>query len=257
MSESIENKGLELSNLESKEKFEPQILIDFIRHGQTKYGKRLKEKLDEIGFDYEEQLPTSNITEEDLGDSEDMEGVVTEDGERGLREAVKDLLESIDKEKEVLLILSGPRSRHEQSREIIEDELSNAGVSIINSRQHEGLSETKEHWISIVDFIINKLGKDGSEVWNHWFNMTEDELKGAGLEGVDDIKNRMNHFTELIKRYGNRYREELGLSEKTLRVLAVTSDINISSIKSDDMDEIKNAQIVELGIDKDGQYKFL
>lgn len=245
-----------------KEKFEPKIIFDFIRHGQAEYGTEVADKMKNMGYDFRDHLPTSRISNEKISKREVWEGRVTQEGQEQLRQAIGGFIERIDMEKDVLMMLSGSRFRHEQSGEIILDELEKNKVNVHKAREHQDLVDFKKNWISILEFVKDKT-KQGDNPWQYWLKMSEDELKDADLEGIEDITKRMEHFIELIKRYARRYQEQLGLDEKVLRILAPTSDINILSLmqknKLSDLEQniIKNAEIVELGVNKNGEAEIM
>ncbi|MCG2686950.1 hypothetical protein L6278_02320 [Candidatus Parcubacteria bacterium] len=248
---------------EKEEKFKPQIIFDFIRHGQAEYGQKVKEKVKNLGYNFEDFMPTSKIAEEELDDKRKIwEGQITTKGNEQLKTAITDFVKKLNKDKETLMILFGPRFRQEQSSKIIFDELEKQGVNVLKARQHKNLIDLKKHWISVLEFVSQKTKDKPVE---YWLSMNSKELEEADLEGLQEVGGRMEHFIELIKRYARRYQKELRLDEKILRVMSVTSDINIlsllekqkESLKSVDINAIKNAQIVEMGVDKDGDTKFI
>ena len=253
------------SQLESsleKEKFKPKIIFDFIRHGQAEYGQKVSEKMSNLGYKFEEHLPTSRISKEKMKERETWEGRVTSEGQEQLEKAVSEFVEKINMDKEVLVMLFGPRFRQEHSGEIILDELEKHGVNVSKIREHKDLIDFKKHWISVLEFANNKT-KDGESPWEYWSKMSKEELKDADLEGFDDIKKRMEHFMELIKRYARRYQKQLGLDNKILRVISPTSDVNILSVlkkkelSASEQGIVKNAKIIELGVDEKDETKLM
>ncbi|HFC76917.1 MAG TPA: hypothetical protein ENJ27_01670 [Candidatus Moranbacteria bacterium] len=256
---------LELSTKKEKiekEKFEPKIIFDFIRHGQAEYGTDIAEKMSSMGYEFKDYLPTSKISDKEMTKREIWEGRITTEGRKQLEQVVDRFIKKIDKDKEVLIILSGPRFRQEQSGEIILNELEKNNINVFKAREHKDLVDSKKHWISILEFVKDKTKKDDSP-WQYWLKMSENELKEADLEGFNDIGKRMDHFMRLLKRYAQRYQKQLGLDKKVLRIISSTSDINILSLlqkdKLSDLEQevIKNAEIVELGVDEDGEVKLI
>lgn len=247
---------------QEKEKFEPQIIFDFIRHGQTEYGELLRQKVEELGYKWEDVLPTSRTTKEEIESPADLEGRLTIEGKKQLEEAAQILVEKIDKDKENIMILFGPRFRTVDSSKILLEELERAGIDIRKARQHQDLIDMKKHWLAILEFVKTKA-PDVEKVFPYWLNMSEQEIHGADLENLEDIGKRMDHFVELIKRYARKYNKQLGLEDKTLRVVAITHDTNIMSalkkegVSPEEVGIIKNAQIVELGVNKEGKSKLI
>jgi len=247
---------------QEKEKFEPQIIFDFIRHGQIEYGEELKEKVQRLGYKWEDVLPTSQTTEEKIGSPADLEGRVTPKGKEQLKEAARVLTEKIDKDNENIMVLFGPRFRTIDSSNAILEELEQQGVDVYKARQHKDLIDMKKHWIAILEFVKTKA-PDADKVFPYWANMSEQEIHEADLESLEDIGKRMDHFIQLIKRYARMYKDQLGLENKKLRVVVITHDTNILStlkkegVAPEEAGLIKNAQIVELGVNKEGKSKLM
>ncbi len=247
---------------QEKEKFEPQIIFDFIRHGQAEYGESLKQKVQELGYKWEDILPTSRTTEEAIESPADLEGRLTTEGKKQLEDATKALVEKIDKDNENVMVLFGPRFRTVDSSKIVLEELKREGVDISKARQHRDLVDMKKHWLAILEFVKAKA-PNADKIFPYWLNMSEQEIHEADLESIEDIGRRMDHFVQLIKHYARMYSNQLGLENKKLRVIAITHDTNIMSalkkegIPPEEAGIIKNAQIVELGVDKKGKSKLI
>ncbi len=247
---------------QEKERFEPQIIFDFIRHGQAEYSGELKTKMEELGYKWEELMPTSRTTEEKIESPADLEGRLTAEGKVQLEEAARILVEKIDKDRENIMVLFGPRFRTIDSSKVILEELERENVDVRKARQHKDLIDMKKHWIAILEFV-KKKAPDTDKPISYWLNMSEQEIQEADLEGMGNIEKRMDHFVRLIKRYAHMYKNQLELDNKKLRVVAITHDINILStlkkegITPEEAGLIENAQIVELGINKEGKSKLM
>ena len=93
--------------------------------------------------------------------------------------------------------------------------------------------------------------------------LTSGLIKEADLDSMGDMGKRMDHFVQLIKRYAQKYKTQLELDDKRLRVIAVTHDVNILSVLKqqgvmpEEAGLIKNAQIVEMGVNKEGESKLM
>ncbi len=245
-----------------KEKFQPKIIFDFIRHGQAEYGQELADKMAKLGFNFEKELPNSQIAKEQLNTTETWEGRITPEGEKQLRRSIAELVDEINLDNEVIMVLSGTRSRHKLSYDIVLNELEKHSVDIFKARTHEDIVDTKKHWISILEFVKNKITK-GQNPWDYWLKMTKKEIEEGDIESIEDIQNRTDHFIKLLTKYRNIYKNKLDLDNKILRVISITSDVNISLLfKNENLDmekvsKIKNAQIIELGVDETGKKKFM
>lgn len=249
--------------IENREKApKPDLVIDFIRHGKTVYGEALKKKIGDIGQnpDTFKQMPRVADTVE--GEQEQLEGVITAEGEVELREAAKKLAGMIDLQNEIVAIVTGTRTRHTQSASIIEDELRNQGIDVVKTKEHEDLVDVKGGgWYTFVDYILKHQGKSDADLEQFWWEMyqnenTREDMSAKGYEHLGDIATRTEKIAELLRRFVRRY--NLG---KTLRVISVASDINIEQIQQkgiplENRDQIwvKNADVVEIKIwnDKNG-----
>lgn len=243
--------------IESKEKPpRPDLIIDFIRHGKTVYGEALKSKLSEIGQNPDTFKQMPGVEDSVKEPREQLEGKITPEGEIELREAAKKLAEMIDRQNEIVAIMTGTRTRHTQSATIIEDELRNQGVDIVKTKEHEGLADVKGGgWYTFVDYILKHEGKSDADLEQFWSEMyqsksTRDDMSSKGYEHLEDIAARTERVTELLRRFVRRF--NLG---KTLRVIGVTSDINMEQIqqKGTPIENrgqiwVKNAEVVEIKI---------
>lgn len=238
---------------------QPSLIIDFIRHGHTAYGPALKEKVTDIGQNPDTFNLMPDVDETIEEPREQLEGRITEKGEAGLREAARTLAEQIDKETEIVAIIHGPRTRHEQSTAIIADELQKSGIDVTKTRKHNKLVDVEGGgWYTFVDYVVNQQGKPDADLEALWWEMyqneeTREDMKAKGYESLSDVANRTEYVAELLKRFVRRY--NLG---KTLRVIAVTSDINIEQIMQKgipaaerDQIWIQNAEIYEVREYKD------
>ncbi|MES2225732.1 MAG: hypothetical protein V4480_02895 [Patescibacteria group bacterium] len=265
MSEKIESAGPKATNVsESVPPVEtpegerkPELIIDFIRHGTTAYGPALEQKLRDIGQDPEifTLMPAVDGSIEDA--REQLEGRVTQEGEEGLRESIRELCKRIDPKKEIVAIAHGTRTRHEQSTDIIADELRKNGIDVVRVKPHKNLVDVQGGgWYSFVDYIMNHQGKTEADLEAFWWEMYQDEetrsaMNAAGYENLADVAKRTEYFVEILRRFVRRH--ALG---KTLRVIAVTSDVNIEQIQQagipmEERNQIwpANAEIYEVGFE--------
>ncbi len=234
----------------------PDLVIDFIRHGKTVYGEALKKKISDIGQNPDTFKQMPDIEDSVEGQREQLEGIITPEGEAELREATKKLSGMIDKENEIVAIITGTRTRHTQSATIVEDELRNQGIDVVKTKEHENLVDVKGGgWYTFVDYILKHQGKSDANLEEFWWEMyqnkaTRDDMGLRGYEHLEDIATRTEKIAELLRRFVRRY--NLG---KTLRIVSVTSDINMEQIQQkgipfENRDQIwvKNADVVEIKI---------
>jgi broad specificity phosphatase PhoE len=245
-------------SIENKENFRhPDLIIDFIRHGKKEYGKVFKDKILEIGQDIESFKLMPRIDDSILDPKEQLEGRVTIEGINGLKRTSKRLAEIIDKENEIVGIMSGPRTRHIQSAKIIEEELLDNKIDVVrpdNIKINKNLVDIKGGgWYTFIDYILKHQGKNEADLEQFWWEMygnkeTRDDMKSKGYEHLGDVGERTEKVVELLRRFTRRY--DLG---KTLRVICVTSDINLEQIQQKalplekrDQLEIENASVFEI-----------
>lgn len=244
----------------------PDLIIDFIRHGKTVYGTALKEKIKEIGQNIDTFKLMPELDESIESADEQLGGRITEQGKEELRDSVRKLSKLIDRKKEIVAIMYGTRTRHDQSGKVIIDELQNLGIEVVKQKEHANLVDVKDGgWYTFVEYIIKHEGKDEADLENFWWEMyqnksLQDDMSNKGYEHLGDISLRTENVVELLRRFVRRF--NLG---KTLRVIAVTSDINIEQIQQKgieikDRDQIwtKNADILEINIwnDKDNSLNY-
>ena len=253
------NQSFEQQKIE-QEPQKPKLIIDFVRHGDTEYGSQVIKRLKKAGQppDTFKQLP--KINEEIVDPLIGIEGRLTEAGIEQIRISIQRLIESIDKKNEIIFVITGPRTRHKQSTDVVVEELIKAGVQIYKIREHKNLTDFKDGWIGLVDFIKNIQNKENVDLEEFWWEMYKNEetkklLNDAGYEGLHDIERRMAAFVKILKKFVSIYKPK-----KTLRVIAVTSDVNIEQVLQRDIPPlekdqiwIKNGEIAELTVSDKGQ----
>ncbi len=242
---------------EKKEKIQPEIIIDLIRHGQTIYSQEFKKAVEEIGYKFEDLFKDSKFVDsEDAGGF--FEGEITLEGEQKLRDSIRNLVESIDQDKEKIMCLYSERHRTNHSAEIILDELKNNDIEdIYKFREQKNLIDMETPVLEILKYVKEHDKTKTANPWTYWLNMSEQELSEAGIDGISGIKRRMNHLLELLERYARMYADKLGLGDKKLRVIAVTHDVNIISLLEKfniPKEEIKNARVFELVKNEKGEF---
>mgnify|MGYP001598419012 CR=1 FL=1 len=235
----------------------PDLIIDFIRHGRTEYGEALKEKIKETGQNPDTFKQMPKLAEGPIADeTEQLEGRITEEGVTELRESAKKLAEMIDRQNEIVAIITGTRTRHFQSAGIIEEELKKQSIDVVKTKEHGDLVDVKGGgWYTFVDYILKHQGKSDVDLEQFWWEMyqskdTREDMNEKGYEHLEDIAKRTEKVAELLRRFVRRFR--LG---KTLRVIAVVSDINVEQIQQKgipfakrDQIWVKNADVVEIKV---------
>jgi len=247
---------------QEKESFEPNIIFDFIRHGEAEYSDEQKQQVEDLGYSYDELLPSEKITTELRGTRAGKEGRLTQEGKAQLIVSMEHLVEKIDPDNEVVMVLSSPRLRAEESAGVIVNALAHHGIDVQGARECLDLVDMKKPWIGILEFLKQSSSGEQSP-FQYWLKMSEEELQKADVEGMENIEDRTDHFMRLIQRFAKTKQQEWGLDKKILRVIAVTHDINLIAaanrehLSPKEINDIKNAEILELGVDNQGNTKLL
>lgn len=232
------------------------LIVDFIRHGKAVYGEALKGKIRELGQDPDKFKQMPKVEESGQDQREQLEGKITAEGEIELRESARKLAGMIDKENEVVGIMTGTRTRHIQSAKIIEQELIAQGIEVVRTKEHEDLVDVKGGgWYTFVDYVLKHQGKSDADLEQFWWEMygdkeTRKDMSSKGYEHLGDIAIRTEKVVELLRRFVRRF--NIG---KTLRIISVASDINLEQIQQkgvplENRDQIwvGNADVVEIKI---------
>jgi len=105
-------------------------IIDIVRHGQTDY-KELKDP----NFTFNPKAPDFRLDAAHLD--------LTEEGIRNILETAQQLVSTIDKEHEAVVLVSSPNYRAQSSILLIEKVLLENGVTVLNSSQAEAEQKSK------------------------------------------------------------------------------------------------------------------
>ncbi|MFA5009713.1 MAG: hypothetical protein WC553_00580 [Patescibacteria group bacterium] len=247
---------------QEKEHFEPTIRIDLVRHGEAEYSDELEQQVEAQGYPYDKLFPASKTTAELRGTRAGKEGRLTKEGRAQLTMSMEHLAKKIDPANEVIIVLSSPQLRAEESAGVVIDALKQQGVDILGAREHLDLIDMQRPWIGILQFL--KQSPSGESPFKYWLQMSEEELQEADIEGIKSIEDRTGHFIKLIQALARLRRVGWGLDKKTLRVIAVTHDINLIAIagcvpglSKKELNDVKHAEIVELGMDDRGDAQLI
>ncbi|MBI3988333.1 MAG: histidine phosphatase family protein [candidate division NC10 bacterium] len=266
----------------------PQVIIDFMRHGQTMYGHVLAQEMERLGYDPKSLFKDSQIQPAgDRGerpskriglepgrlarykrigyeehksvrfaqDNETQrmatEGRLTEVGLEQIRRATKILRDMMDPEQEVLMLFASPRARARETAKMILEDLAKNGIPVEKARTEIKLRDVNTHWMTILQ-RANELGVRQNP-WRWWLEGSDHEALGR-IEGSEAIRSRISRFVQVVLRYVRIYRGSPHLSSKGLRVLAITHDVPILCWINRVLDirSFEPGAIVELKIDQTG-----
>lgn len=228
---------METREFELQEKPKFDLFIDYVRHARYEGGPALRDVVRRAGSDSDTLGAMPKTSDAVNGDvQEQLEGRVTDAGEEGMRESARTLAGKIEKDKEIVAILPGPRTRHIQSAEIFADELERQGIKVLwreGQRSHKDLIDFQRAWYSLVEYIVQQQGKSNVDLEVFWWEMyrnqeTRDDMNVKGYEHLGDVAKRMEYTAELLRRYARRYKSRF--QGKTLRVICMTSDVDLEQI---------------------------
>lgn len=147
----------ELKPTVEKEKAPIVPTIDIIRHGETKY----KELQDE-SFKFDPESPDFSLDAEHLD--------LTDEGIENIYSTAENLASTIDKDNEVVMLISSPQDRAMSTILIIEKVLTEKGITILNSSsaKEKGMSKgIKQSKIGLGQISLTEESKS-SEFMKTW-----------------------------------------------------------------------------------------
>lgn len=180
------NKSIELNEEIKKQ---PDLVVNFIRHGKPEYTSEEK-----VAGEYEGNLTAEGIAQ--------------------IEKSALDLVADIDKGKEIVLIWKSPKRRAQQSAEIIKNVLINNGVQVLEKK-------ASANKISLKD---TKLGPSFSTPdWSNWMEewvKQETELPGD-TEKPEEVKSRVGRVLTYLEKISKKVKPDAG---KRLRIVCVTHE---------------------------------
>lgn len=155
------------------EVFASDLRVDFIRHGEPFY------------------------TEEELEKGE-MEGLLSDKGIKEIERLGEELGETINKDKELIVIWVSPRKRVLQSSIIIADKLKEKGVDVYRMKVRESLRDVK-----LGNDFIDEIFEAGElDNWMEYWSQ-KDSLP-IGTEEPKDVKKRVNRILTYLERIARK-----------------------------------------------------
>ncbi len=166
----MENKFLNRQfEIKEKETTQPDLRVDFIRHGRPEY------------------------TDEEI-QSAAIEGSLTEEGIEQTKESAIELASKIDKEKELVVFWVSPKQRAQQTAKILFDILQKQNIPIIEDlRTVKSLSDVKMS----PDFIADLYKNDAIGKWMEYW--TESDLP-KDTEKPEEVKKRVERVIAYLER---------------------------------------------------------
>lgn len=119
------------------------VIVDFLRHGETEYK--------EVFMSDEERAQ--------LGDTRPVD--LTEKGIEQMREAAKEIAQTIDKENEVVVLWASPAWRARGSADVIREELEKEGITVLREDVITSMRPLKQKDQNYMAEIWGKAKNDG------------------------------------------------------------------------------------------------
>jgi len=165
----MEFKESQFGTRESEMPFEADLRVDFIRHGKPEY------------------------TEEERKSAR-FEGNLTEESIEQIRERATELASRIDKEKELVVFWVSPRTRAQQTAEIIYNIFREQNIPVIKDpKTIESLSDVK-----ISPDFLKELSESG--VIGKWMEYWAESDLPEGTEKPDEVKKRVERIITYLER---------------------------------------------------------
>ncbi len=155
--------------VKEKEPTQPDLRVDFVRHGKPEYT--------------DEEIKSATI-----------EGNLTEEGINQAKERALELASKIDKEKELVVFWVSPKQRAQQAAKIIFDTFQEQLIPVIKDlRTVKSLSDVKMSPVFIADLLKNDAIGKWMEYW------TESDLP-KDTEKPEEVKKRVERIITYLER---------------------------------------------------------
>jgi len=172
--------------LESREPFEADLRVDFIRHGKPEYTK--------------EEISTAKI-----------EGRLTDVGKQQIEESAIKLTKEIDKKKELVVIWVSPKRRAQETAKIIRDTFDKEEMPILTKGITTQQLRTQKPLgdVQMTPEFINQLIKE--KAVNDWMKYwIKSEKLPEGVEKPEEVKTRLKRIITYLERIARKIYPESG-----------------------------------------------
>ncbi len=187
MENTLEKPPIEQEPSKEKFPFNADLRVDFIRHGKAEYS--------------EEELVSARF-----------EGELSKEGKEQIIKTANELIEKIDKEKELIVIWHSPRKRAKQSAKILEEILEEQKISVLHLTGVDSLKDIKMAPEFFQEFLQNPEIKDWINYWK------EKEELPIGTEKPREAKIRVARVLTCLERIARKVRPK---EEKKLHLILV------------------------------------
>ena len=228
-------------------------IINIIRHGKTNYKQNL-----DANFKFDPDDPDFKLDAKHLD--------LNEEGIKGIQETAEQLEGLIDKENEVVMLVTSPGYRAHSSLLLIEKHLKDKGITILNPDEKimktANLDQMKLQDPDMTDewFAANKefksakpenLTKPAHEAHEGAAKVIGKDLSELLVEDYKGIQRKFNNFVRHMTNIDRYLSDETkqAIEGKRVRIVCLSHEEKPSKFMEDTLDtkeNLKNGQILEI-----------
>ena len=209
----MENKEFELSSIETKEG-EPkhnEIIVDFLRHGDTQYLE-------------------NSISEKD---KEVLDGKyprdLTPEGESQVEKSAEEIVSTINSETDIVVLWSSPAWRAQGSEEILKELLAKKGIDVYKDSSVTSMRNFEQRDMGFINDLLRKIASAGKSPELMYARDPELQEKNDKFETQPEVKRRAERVFNWIRYLA----EHANLEGKRLRIIGVSHFEFINPIMED------------------------
>lgn len=194
--------GIESKSIEFHEK-EPKhntVVVDFLRHGTTKYEENFK-------TDEEKALLKGKYPKD-----------LTAEGEAEVLATAKIIVDSINPETDIVAFWSSPAWRAQGSEEIIKELLDKKGASVYKDSEISSMRSFDQYDQDFMNDLWAKIAPTGKSAEMMYSRDPEFQIKNDKFESQPEVKERAGRVFEYITRLA----KTINLDGKRLRLIGVS-----------------------------------
>jgi broad specificity phosphatase PhoE len=157
--------------------FEPDLIVDFIRHGQAEYSEKERE-------------------------TAEYEGNLTNAGKEQIQRSAQELATKFDKENEIAVLWVSPRNRARQAGKIIGQKFTEKGIQILKDiKTVRSLSDVR-----MTPEFMNEINK--KNVFGNWMEFWSKADLPEGTETPEQVKKRVQRVLVYLERIARQIKPE-------------------------------------------------
>jgi broad specificity phosphatase PhoE len=186
------------------------VIVDIMRHGTTEYKE-------------------FEMTAEEKSKLEKTPRDLTEQGEKEVKETAEKIINTIDPEKDIVVLWSSPAWRAQGSEEIIKELLEENGIEVYKDSAIKTIRNFDQKDKEYLGQIWEKAAQAGQPTDLVYAKNPEFQEKSDKFESQPEVKVRAEHFFNNIRRIA----ESIDLKGKRLRIISVSHFEVVNPIMED------------------------